>query len=145
MRTVRDVMQGDVEVLRTSETVAEAAGVLAAQREDWLPLCRADGSLAGAVSHRDIVAEVVAKGRDPGEVRLAELADLVGLAGPHDVVAIDVDVPLQVAVSLMCRHDRSRLPVVEGDRVVGLVTRRDAVRSLSFCPPWTEGNEEAEE
>ena len=76
MRTVRDVMQGDVEVLRTSETVAEAAGVLAAQREDWLPLCRADGSLAGAVSHRDIVAEVVAKGRDPREVRLAELAEL---------------------------------------------------------------------
>jgi CBS domain-containing protein len=137
MRTVRDVMQGDVELLRTSETVAEAAGVLAAQREDWLPLCQADGTLAGAVSHRDIVAEVVAKGRDPREVRLAELAD------PGDVVAIDVDVPLQVAVSLMCRHDRSRLPVVEGDRVVGLVTRRDAVGSLSFCPPWAEGTEEA--
>ena len=54
------------------------------------------------------------------------------------MLAIDVDVPLQVAVSLMCRHDRPRLPVDEGDRVVGLVTRRDAVRSLSFCPPWAE-------
>ena len=100
MRTVRDVMHGDVEVLRTSETVAEAACVLAAQREDWLPLCQADGSLAGAVSHRDIVAKVVAKGLDPSQVLLAELAD------PGDVLAIDVDVPVQEAVSLMCRHDR---------------------------------------
>ena len=49
MRTVRDVMCGDIEVLRTTETVADAASFLAAHREDSVPLCLVDGSLAGTV------------------------------------------------------------------------------------------------
>ena len=65
MKTVRDVMRGDIEVLRTTETAADAACYLAAHPEDAVPLCLADGSLAGSVSSRDIVAKVVAKGLDP--------------------------------------------------------------------------------
>ncbi len=98
-----------------------------------MPLCLGDGSLAGMVSNRDIVAQVVAKGRDPRQVSLAEFA------GAADVVALDVDVPLEDAVAVMCRHQRARLPVLEGERVVGFVTRRDVARSLSFRPPWAEG------
>jgi len=30
------------------------------------------------------------------------------------------------------------LPVVEGDRVVGFVTQRDAARSVVFRPPWDD-------
>ena len=97
-----------------------------------MPLCLSDDSLAGMVSNRDIVAQVVAKGRDPAQVSLAEFVDAV------DVVALDVDVSLEEAVALMCRHQRARLPVLQGDRVVGFVTRRDLARSLSFRPPWTE-------
>ena len=37
MRTVRDVMRGDIEVLRTTETAADAACYLAAHREDSVP------------------------------------------------------------------------------------------------------------
>ena len=75
----------------------------------------------------------MAKGRDPREVSLAEFT---GAAG--DVVALDVDVPLQDAVAVMCRHHRSRLPVLQGQRVVGFVTQRDVARSISFQPPWTD-------
>ena len=133
MRTIRDVMHGGIEVLRTTETAADAATLLAGQAEDALPLCRGDDSLAGMVSNRDIVAQVVAKGRDPTQVSLAEFV------GAADVVALDVDVTLEEAVAAMCRHRRDRLPVIEGDRVVGFVTRRDLARSISFRPPWTEG------
>ena len=68
MRSVREVMHGDIEVLRTTETAADAACFLAAHGEDSVPLCQGDGSLAGTVSNRDIVARVVAAGRDPHEV-----------------------------------------------------------------------------
>ena len=107
MRTVRDVMRADIEVLRTTETAADAAYYLAAHADDAVPLCLTDGSLAGTVSSRDIVAKVVAKGLDPRQVRLAELAE------PGDVLALDVDVPVEDAVALMCAHRRARLPVVE--------------------------------
>jgi CBS domain-containing protein len=133
MRTVRDVMSGDIEVLRTTESAADAASFLAAHGVDSVPLCQSDGSLAGTVTTRDILAKVVAKGLDAREVRLSEFAE------PGDVLALDVDVPVEEAVTVMCRHDRARLPVVEGDRVVGLVTQRDVARSIAFRPSWADG------
>ncbi len=132
MRTIRDVMSVDIEVLRTTETAADAASFLATHGEDAVPLCLSDDSLAGMVTNRDIVAQVVAKGRDPHEVSLAEFAEADG------GVALDIDVPLEEAVALMCRHQRARLPVTERARVVGVVTRRDVARSISFQPPWAD-------
>ncbi len=132
MKTVRDVMSGDIEVLRTTETAADAASYLAAHAADDVLLCLSDGSLAGMVSNRDIVAKVVAKGLDPREVTLAELAE------PTDALALDVNVSVEDAGSIMCRNHRARLPVTEGDRVIGQVTQRDVARSLLFRPPWME-------
>ncbi len=132
MRTIRDIMCEGVDVLRTTDTAADAANFLAGQSDDSVPLCKSDGSLAGVVSTRDIVTHVVAKGRDPRDVSLAEFA------GPADVVALDVDVSLEDAVALMCRHQRSRLLVLKEERVVGFVTRRDVARSISFQSPWAD-------
>ena len=132
MRTIRDVMSVDIEVLRTTETAADAASFLATHGEDAVPLCLSDDSLAGMVTNRDIVAQVVAKGRDPHEVSLAEFAEADG------VVALDIDVALDDAVVVMCRHHRARLPVTERARVVGVVTRRDVARSISFQSPWAD-------
>ncbi len=132
MRSIRDVMCEDVDVLRTTDTAADAARFLASHNEDAAPLCRSDGSLAGTISSRDIVAQVVAKDRDPREVSLSEFT------GPADVVALDLNVSLEDAVALMCRHRRSRLLVVDEARVVGFVTQRDIARSISFQVPWTD-------
>ena len=132
MRTIRDVMHGDIEVLRTTETAADAAAFLATHVEEAVPLCQSDGSLAGAVTNRAIVGRVVAPGRDASAVSLAEFA------GDGDAVALDIDVSLEEAVAVMCRHQRTRLPVVEGERVVGSVTQRDIARSISFRPPWDD-------
>jgi CBS domain-containing protein len=132
MRTVRDVMSGDIQVLRTTESVADAASYLASHELDSITLCQVDGSLAGAVSSRDIVAEVVAKGRDPREVRLAELV------GPGVPLSLHVDLPVDEAVSFMCRHHRARLPVVDENRVVGSVSRRDVARSVAFRTSWDD-------
>jgi CBS domain-containing protein len=78
------------------------------------------------------VTQVVAKGRDPHDVSLAEFA------GVPDPVALDVDVSLQDAVALMCRHQQAWLPVLEDARVVGFVTQRDVARSITFQPPWAD-------
>ena len=54
------------------------------------------------------------------------------------MVALDLDVSLEDAVALMCRHHRSRLLVPDDTRVVGFVTQRDIARSISFQVPWTD-------
>jgi CBS domain-containing protein len=125
-------MSGHIEVLRTSETAADAASYLASHVDESVPLCFSDGSLAGTVSNRDIVSKVVAKGLDPRQVRLEDLAE------PGDVLALDASLTVEDAVAYMCRHHRSRLPVTDGNRVVGLVTQRDAARSVAFRPSWVD-------
>jgi CBS domain-containing protein len=125
-------MSGHIEVLRTSETAADAACYLASHVEDSVPLCLSDGSLAGTVSNRDIVTKVVAKGLDPREVRLEDLAE------PGDVPAVDASATVDEAVAYMSRHHRTRLPVTDGDRVIGLVTQRDVARSVAFRPSWAD-------
>jgi CBS domain-containing protein len=125
-------MSGHIEVLRTSETAADAASYLASHVEESVPLCLSDGSLAGTVSNRDIVSKVVAKGLDPREVRLEEFAE------SGDVPALEASVTVEDAVAYMCRHDRSRLPVTDDKRVIGLVTQRDVARSASFRSPWAD-------
>ena len=132
MRTVREVMTRDIEVLRTTESAAAAAAYLATHDDDAVLLCLADGSLAGSVSNRDIVAKVVAKGLDPTAVQLGSIAE------PIDPVAVDIDVSVEDAVTVMCRHRRPRLPVVESARVVGSVNQRDVARALSFQSHWAE-------
>jgi CBS domain-containing protein len=125
-------MSGHIEVLRTSETAADAASYLASHVDESVPLCLSDGSLAGTVSNRDIVSKVVAKGLDPRQVRLEDLAE------PGDVLALDASLTVEDAVAYMCRHHRSRLPVTDGNRVIGLVTQRDAARSVAFRPSWVD-------
>jgi CBS domain-containing protein len=123
-------MSGDIEVLHTTESAADAAAFLAVHDEDSVPLCQSDGSLAGAVTGRDILAKVVAKGLDPRQIQLAELAE------PFDAMSVDAESTVEDAVQLMARYHRTRLPVTEGNRVIGVVTRRDAARCLTFRPTW---------
>ena len=108
MRTIRDVMHGEMEVLRTTETAADAASFLATHREDAVPLCLNDGSLAGMVSNRDIVAQVVAKGRDPRQVSLAEFA------GPPTWWRSTSTSPWRTPWRSCAAHERARLPVSRG-------------------------------
>jgi CBS domain-containing protein len=53
-------------------------------------------------------------------------------------VALDAEVTIEEAAAIMCRHRRDRLPVTEGDRVIGLVTQRDVARSLQFHTSWVD-------
>jgi CBS domain-containing protein len=126
MKTVRDVMCPVLDVLHTTDSVADAAGYLARHEEDSVAFCRADGRLAGTVSNRDIVAKVVAQGLDPRQTQLGALAD------PGEPVTLDVNASVEDAVALMTRASQGRLPVTAGARVVGFVTQRDMARTLTF-------------
>ncbi len=125
-------MRAEVEVLAATETAAGAARYLAAHEVDSVTVCAADGSLTGNVNTRDIVTLVVAKGRDPEQVLLGELA------GSRQALFIDVGAPLDEAASLMSRHRLGHLPVVEGERVVGNVSQSDVARSVALRP-WAHG------
>ena len=48
-----------------------------------------------------------------------------------NVVTIGPDEPIGSAAELLVKHDVSRLPVIDGDRIVGIVDRHDVLKGLA--------------
>jgi CBS domain-containing protein len=100
--------------------VVEAAKVMA--REDVGPIPVVEGGrLKGLVTDRDLVVRVLAEGRDPQSTTVGEVAT-------SDVVTIAPDADLDEALRLLASNQVRRLPVVEGDRLVGIVAQADVAR-----------------
>lgn len=124
MTKAREIMTAGTEYLKTTATAEEAATRLASVGIGILPICEPDGHLAGMVTDRDIVTKVVAAGKDPKVVTLADIAD------QPEVVTIGADDSTDEVIETMKRHQVRRLPVIEGNEVVGIISQGDLARSL---------------
>lgn len=124
MTTARDVMTTDVEVIDGETSVAEAAGLMARLDIGALPVCGEDRRLVGVLTDRDIVVEVVAAGRSPEGVTVASL---VG----GEAVTVGADDDLAEARRTMAEHQVKRLPVIDGQQLVGIVTLADVAEASS--------------
>ena len=81
-----------------------------------------DGTLAGFVTDRDLALGALTDGRDPG--------DPVAAHASSPVVTAAAGMNVEEAAELMVRHGIRRLPVLDGDRLTGIVTLDDlAVRT----------------
>jgi uncharacterized protein (DUF2267 family) len=76
--------------------------------------------IAGIVTDRDLALVVLGDGLDPKTAPLGEIMS-------EEVVTCDVGADLDQVASLMQQHGVRRIPLVEGDRPVGLVTFDDLV------------------
>ncbi|MET7464610.1 CBS domain-containing protein [Nonomuraea sp. NPDC005501] len=120
--TARDVMNPGAECLPAHESLDRAAQLMRNGNIGALPVCDSDGRVIGIITDRDIVIKCVAEGRDPAQVRAGDLT--------ADLVAVTPDAPLAEALSRMEEHRIKRLPVVEDDRVVGMISEADLARHL---------------
>jgi CBS domain-containing protein len=118
--SIKEVMTRDVRACEPNATVAEAAKVMAKEDVGPVPIVE-DGRLVGIVTDRDIVVRVVAEGRDPNSTRVREIAST-------ELVTVAPDDDLDEALNLLASSQVRRLPVVEGDRLVGIVAQADIAR-----------------
>jgi CBS domain-containing protein len=114
--TVSDVLTPDIIAISATRSVRDAAELMRAADVGALVVTEG-GRLVGLVIDRDLVVRVLADGRGlQTEVREACSPDLVTV-GPEDDVA--------EAARVMAKHTVRRLPVVSGDKVVGIVSLGD--------------------
>ena len=130
MATAREIMTEGAEHLTADATVADAARQLAGSDIGAIPICGEDGKLQGVVTDRDLVTKVLAEGKDPDQTRLGEIAD------QGEVVTIGADDDLDEAIRTMVDHKVRRLPVIDGDQLVGMVSQADIATN---CPPEQVG------
>ncbi|HVX23438.1 MAG TPA: CBS domain-containing protein [Acidimicrobiales bacterium] len=130
MPTARDIMTEGSNYLKEDATAADAARRMADLSIGALPVCDASGRLRGLVTDRDVVVDVVARGKDPATTPLGEL---VG----QEAFTIGADDDVDEAIRTMQAHKVRRLPVIDGNEVIGIVSQADIARS---CPPERVGD-----
>ena len=124
---VRDAMVVDLPQLGGGDTAQAAGEALSRPEVRALFVCD-DGRLVGVITRKTLVREVVAAGRDPRATELRTIAE-----EPHHT--IDSDLPLDEAFHFLEEHDLERVPVVEGGRLVGVLSRAVLQRRLAEDEP----------
>ena len=117
MPQVSDLMVSDVVTIEPSTSVVDAAKRMIQEEKGPLPIVEGDRPVA-IITDRDIIAHVVAEGRDPSSVTVDDVAT-------RDLVTIGPDQDVDEARQLMAQHELDRILVVEDDRLVGIISEAD--------------------
>ena len=123
----RDAMVTEPLALEVSATAQEAGEALA-RPEVRAVLVLDDGRLAGVITRKTLVREVVAAGRDPQTTTLREIAE-------EPVATIESDMLLTEAFGVLEERDLERVPVVENGKLVGVLARGIVQRRLAEDEP----------
>lgn len=117
---VEEVMSRNPRIAR-SDITAQAAAKLMRQEDVGSLVIIEDGAAIGMVTEKDLVQKVVAEGRSPAKVKIADImsSPLVTI-GPGERVAD--------AAKKMANMKLRRLPVVIQGRLVGVLTENDLLR-----------------
>jgi CBS domain-containing protein len=117
MPQVRDLMVSDVVTIEPGTGVVDAAKRMIQEEKGPLPIVEGDRPVA-IITDRDIIAHVVAEGSDPNSVTVDDVAT-------RDLVTVGPDQDVNEARQLMDQHQLDRILVVEGDRLVGIISEAD--------------------
>lgn len=125
MITVRDILQGkgrDVLTIAPEATVYEALKIMADKNVGALVVLDG-GSVAGIMSERDYARKVILHGKSSREIQVGEImTSKVYYVSPTQ----DIHECMEEMTDKHVRH----LPVLEGERLVGIVSIGDVVKAI---------------
>jgi CBS domain-containing protein len=117
MPRVRDRMVSNVVTIEPGTGVVDAAKRMIQEEKGPLPIVEGERPVA-IVTDRDIIAHVVAEGRDPKSMTVDDIAS-------HELVTIGPEQDTNEARRIMDEHQLDRILVVEDDRLVGIISEAD--------------------
>jgi len=145
---VRQVMTTDLLVFRPADTVETAARALSERHLGGAPVVDDHGRLVGLLEDDDLIVQDArihfptvisvlgaylelpsSLARMKADLRKAVGATVADVMDPHPSTC-GPDDTLETVATVMHERTVSRLPVIEGDRVVGIVSRGDLVRAI---------------
>jgi CBS domain-containing protein len=136
---VKEVMIKDVKTIRSTDTVKQAAKIMNDNNIGCLVVVSGSGGVIGIITEWDILEGIVVNEKDANNTKVEEVMT-------KELVVIDPEKSLEEAADVMTEKDIRRLPVVSGNRLVGIVTASDLVaherklierisKLLVFAPP----------
>ena len=112
---IRDIMTPNPRTVSPDDSIESAARIMRDEDTGAVPVVQ-DGRPVGMLTDRDIVIRVVAEGGTAQSVR-----EIVS----GRVISVSPDATTREATDLMSEHQIRRLPVVENERLVGIVSLGD--------------------
>lgn len=125
MKTLKDLMSRDVQVINVNQTIKEAAQLMKKGNFGMLPVEEND-RMIGAISDRDIAIRAIAEGKDASTKVRDVMSEGIYWSFEDDSV--------EDAAKIMSEHQIRRLPIVNADkRLVGILALGDfAVESADI-------------
>lgn len=141
---VADVMSERVFKVRPETTVAEVAQLLVERQISAVPVVDAEDRVIGIITERDLMRRVEIGTVPPPAGEAAGFAERTSRAAAYvkahgttageimtpKVLTVTKETPLLDVADLMEKWRIKRVPVVEADRLVGIISRLDLVRAL---------------
>ena len=121
---VRDYMTQSLITFRPEQDVIEASLMLAERRISGAPVVDDTGNLAGILSDTDCIRAMLKFGFDP------DWRGLVSELMSPEVATVDIDDSILDVAQRFVEIRYRRYPVLEDNRVVGVVSRADVLRAL---------------
>lgn len=140
---VKDVMTSKVVCASPRDTIADAIRLMMHSHVSGLPVVDSAEKVVGVLSEGDLLRRI-----EIGTAKKAHWLEYLFRPGhlaevykhthgrkveeimTTEVSSIDQSLPLEAAVSLMQKRRIKRLPVMDGDKLVGIITRADFIRAL---------------
>lgn len=113
---IRDVMTPNPRTVSPNDSIQSAARVMRDEDTGVVPVVD-NGKPVGVITDRDIVVRAVAEDRELNR----PVRDIV----TTELVAVHPDMSVQEATELMSEHQVRRLPVIDNNRLVGIVSIGD--------------------
>jgi len=115
---VRHVMNRKVVTAKLNTTLREAAAVMSKLNIGSLVIVE-DDKISGIITSTDIL-KAIANGKDVETTLVEEVMS-------KPVIVIDPDKKVEDAVNIMLEHKIKKLPVVEEDKLIGIITASDII------------------
>lgn len=115
--TADDVMESHVETLPSNLTVLEVIQAMSRSHHRGFPVVE-DGKLVGIITQSDLSKD----SKQPGSTLLKEIMT-------PQPISVSPDTSLADVLYLLNRYQLSRLPVTEGIRLLGIITRSDIIKA----------------
>lgn len=121
---VKDIMTKNVAYINPDSPVTEAAQLMQKHNVGSIPVCDVNGVI-GMVTDRDIVVRNVAHGTDPHSTPVRSVMT-------SHVTTVQSDMDVSQVSDIMSKNQVRRLPVVDNNKLVGMVALGDLATDNRF-------------
>ncbi|MBQ3408185.1 MAG: CBS domain-containing protein [Clostridia bacterium] len=119
---VRDCMSNNVIWLTPDATIGECAKIMDEHHIGSIPICNPNQNVVGVVTDRDILLRAIINNKDINNTKISEIMTT-------GVYCCEANTDIEHATTVMSENQVRRLPVIDQNKIVGILTLTDLSRS----------------